>query len=50
VEPNAGEIKTIPWEEVRAKLYARLNEQRMSKTLTGEWAGLKEIDDGIWSS
>jgi len=25
---DAGEVKTIPWEEVRAKLYARLNERR----------------------
>ena len=25
---ESGEVKTIPWEEVRAKLYARLNEQR----------------------
>ena len=23
-----GEVKTIPWEEVRASLYARLNEKR----------------------
>jgi putative addiction module component (TIGR02574 family) len=22
---DSGEVKTIPWEEVRAKLYARLN-------------------------
>jgi putative addiction module component (TIGR02574 family) len=25
---DSGEVKTIPWEEVRAKLYARLHEQR----------------------
>ena len=25
---DAGEVKTIPWEEVRAKLHARLNERR----------------------
>ena len=25
---DAGEVKTIPWQEVRAKLYARLHEQR----------------------
>ena len=25
---ESGEVKTIPWEEVRAKLYARLNERR----------------------
>ena len=25
---EAGEVKTIPWEEVRAKLHARLNETR----------------------
>jgi putative addiction module component (TIGR02574 family) len=25
---DAGEVKTIPWEEVRAKLHARLNEKR----------------------
>lgn len=25
---DSGEVKTIPWEEVRAKLYARLNERR----------------------
>lgn len=25
---EAGEVKTIPWEEVRAKLHARLNEAR----------------------
>jgi putative addiction module component (TIGR02574 family) len=25
---EAGEVKTIPWEEVRAKLHARLNEGR----------------------
>lgn len=25
---ESGEVKTIPWEEVRAKLYARLNEKR----------------------
>lgn len=25
---DAGEVETIPWEEVRAKLYARLNEAR----------------------
>ena len=24
---DAGEVKTIPWEEVRAKLHARLNEK-----------------------
>ncbi len=24
---DSGEVKTIPWEEVRAKLYARLNDQ-----------------------
>jgi putative addiction module component (TIGR02574 family) len=24
---DSGEVKTIPWEEVRAKLYARLHEQ-----------------------
>jgi len=23
-----GEVKTVPWEEVRAKLHARLNEKR----------------------
>lgn len=25
---ESGEVKTIPWEEVRAKLYARLNGKR----------------------
>ena len=25
---DAGEVKTIPWAEVRTKLYARLNAQR----------------------
>ncbi len=25
---DSGEVKTISWEEVRAKLYARLNERR----------------------
>jgi putative addiction module component (TIGR02574 family) len=25
---DSGEVKTIPWEEVRAKLYARLNDRR----------------------
>lgn len=25
---EAGEVKTIPWEEVRARLHARLNEGR----------------------
>jgi len=25
---EAGEVRTIPWEEVRAKLHARLNEKR----------------------
>jgi putative addiction module component (TIGR02574 family) len=25
---DSGEVKTIPWEEVRAKLYARLNDKR----------------------
>lgn len=25
---DAGEVKTIPWDEVRAKLHARLNERR----------------------
>lgn len=25
---EAGEVKTIPWEEVRARLHARLNETR----------------------
>jgi len=25
---DAGEVQTIPWEEVRAKLHARLNEDR----------------------
>jgi putative addiction module component (TIGR02574 family) len=25
---ESGEVKTIPWEEVRAKLYARLHEHR----------------------
>lgn len=25
---DSGEVKTIPWEEVRAKLYARLNDER----------------------
>lgn len=25
---DSGEVKTIPWAEVRAKLYARLNERR----------------------
>ena len=25
---ESGEVKTIPWEEVRAKLHARLNEAR----------------------
>ncbi len=25
---ETGEVKTIPWEEVRAKLHARLNEKR----------------------
>jgi len=25
---DRGEVKTIPWEEVRTKLYARLNEDR----------------------
>lgn len=25
---EAGEVRTIPWEEVRAKLHARLNDHR----------------------
>jgi putative addiction module component (TIGR02574 family) len=25
---DSGEVKTVPWEEVRAKLYARLHERR----------------------
>ncbi|HET8775459.1 MAG TPA: addiction module protein [Thermoanaerobaculia bacterium] len=25
---DSGEVKTIPWEEVRAKLYARLHDRR----------------------
>ena len=25
---DSGEVQTIPWEEVRAKLYARLNDRR----------------------
>lgn len=25
---DSGEVKTIPWEEVRAKAYARLHDQR----------------------
>lgn len=25
---ETGEVRTIPWEEVRAKLYARLNDAR----------------------
>jgi len=25
---DSGEVKTIPWEEVRAKLYARLHDKR----------------------
>jgi putative addiction module component (TIGR02574 family) len=25
---DSGEVQTIPWEEVRAKLYARLSENR----------------------
>jgi putative addiction module component (TIGR02574 family) len=25
---DSGEVKTIPWEEVREKLYARLNARR----------------------
>jgi putative addiction module component, TIGR02574 family len=25
---ESGEVRTIPWEEVRAKLYASLNEER----------------------
>lgn len=25
---DSGEVTTIPWEEVRAKLYARLNDRR----------------------
>jgi len=25
---DSGEVATIPWEEVRAKLFARLNEER----------------------
>jgi putative addiction module component (TIGR02574 family) len=25
---DSGEVQTIPWEEVRAKLHARLNEDR----------------------
>ena len=25
---DSGEVKTIPWEEVRARLYARLHDQR----------------------
>jgi putative addiction module component (TIGR02574 family) len=25
---DSGEVTTIPWEEVRAKLYARVHEQR----------------------
>ncbi len=25
---DTGEVKTIPWEEVRAKLYARLHDKR----------------------
>jgi len=24
---DGGEVKTIPWEEVRAKLYARINDK-----------------------
>ena len=29
---DAGEVQTIPWEEVRAKLYARLNEERQVRS------------------
>ncbi|MDP9194506.1 MAG: addiction module protein [Acidobacteriota bacterium] len=25
---DSGEVQTIPWEEVRAKLYARLHDRR----------------------
>ena len=25
---DAGEVRTIPWEQVRSELYARLNEER----------------------
>jgi putative addiction module component (TIGR02574 family) len=29
---DSGEVKTIPWAEVRAKLYARLNEDRRASS------------------
>jgi len=29
---DSGEVKTIPWEEVRAKAYARLHERQVSST------------------
>jgi putative addiction module component (TIGR02574 family) len=32
---DSGEVKTIPWEEVRARLYARLNEARQVPSRRG---------------
>ncbi len=32
---DSGEVQTIPWEEVRAKLYARLNEKRQVPSRRG---------------
>lgn len=29
---DSGEVKTIPWEEVRAKAYSRLHERQVSST------------------
>jgi hypothetical protein len=29
---DSGEVKTVPWEEVRAKAYARLHERQVSST------------------
>lgn len=31
-EIDSGEVKTIPWEEVRAKAYARLHERQVPST------------------
>lgn len=32
---DSGAVQTIPWEEVRAKLYARLNEKRQVPSRRG---------------
>ena len=32
---DSGEVTTIPWEEVRAKLYARLHDQRSISSSRG---------------